>query len=179
MLLDARREDERVALRVNIQARGRASSHRGQNFRLEKGRAQFDKQWSAAHDAIVDVDSNIETNEERKDENPQDGVRRRDGPEGGFETFVVGYRIEDESSRRSFGCRIGRLHLEEQFAKSHELPATAWGGMSTNEAGTTRSRSLRTVGDDVHKSAPKAGTLVLFVLKELDDWEHCGILIGW
>jgi hypothetical protein len=29
----------------------------------------------------------------------------------------------------------------------------------------------------VYKSAPEAGALVLFVLKELDDWEHCGILI--
>jgi hypothetical protein len=49
--------------------------------------------------------------------------------------------------------------------------------MNTNEAVTTRCRRLRTVGDDVYKSAPEAGTLALFALKELDDREHCGILI--
>jgi len=156
MLLDARGENERVALRVHVQARGRARSHRGQNFGLEEGCTQFDKERSAAHDAVVKVDSDIEADKVREDENTEDGVRRRDGAQGGSETFVVGYGIEDESRRHWFGHRIGRLRVEEHFTKSHVLPAT-------------------TVGDDVYKSAPEARTLVLFVLKEFNDWEHSRI----
>ena len=178
VLLDARREDERVALRVHIQARRGANGHRGQNFGLEEGRAQFDKERRAAHEAVVKVDSDIETDKEREDENPQDGIRRGDGAQGGFETLVVGYRIEDESRWRFFGRSTGKLRLLEHFTKSHVLPATAWwGGMNTDEARTTGCKRLRTVGDDVYKSAPEARTLVLFALKELNNWDHCCILI--
>ena len=70
MLLDARSEDERVALRVHIQARGGASNHRGQNFGLEEGCAQLGKERRAAHEAVVEVDSEIETDKEREDEHP-------------------------------------------------------------------------------------------------------------
>ena len=42
---------------------------------------------------------------------------------------------------------------------------------------TTGYRRPRTIGYDVYKSAPEARALVLFVLKELDDWDHCSILI--
>ena len=48
--------------------------------------------------------------------------------------------------------------------------------MNTDEARTTGCKRLRTVGDDVYKSAPEARTLVLFALKELNNWDHCCIL---
>jgi len=45
------------------------------------------------------------------------------------------------------------------------------------DAPTTRCRRLRTVGDNMYKYSPEAGTLACFVLKELEDRDHCRVLI--
>jgi len=53
----------------------------------------------AAHEAVVEVDGKVETDEEREDEESKDGVRRGDGAQGGIEALVIWYGIEDECRR--------------------------------------------------------------------------------